>query len=899
MSIERLFHIARLRIRSVVHRTDVERELDEELRYHIERQIAENVRQGMSPESARSAALKSFGGLEYQKEEARDRRGTRWLEDLVGDLRFSLRSLRRAPGFASAVVLALGLGIGANTAIFSVVHGVLLKPLPHRNGDRLVYLRHSMDGLGGQEILFSVPEVRDLRSGVPSFSGIAEYSSTPMIQRSAEGSVRWNVGLVTGNYFDVMGLSPILGRLTRPTIDDGPAANRVAVLTYECWVNRFGGDSSIVGKHISLNEQPVTVVGVLEPAPFFPERVDAIANLVNSEHHLSASMQQKRTHRMTLVVARMKPNATLEQTRTEVAAVYARMQSQNKEAYNAALRYRLAVIPFREVLGERARFTLWLLMGAAGLVLIIAVANVANLTLMRGLRREHELVVRAALGAGTLRLKRLILVENLLLALLGAALGTVIAIGGVKPLASLAARYSPRSSEIELDAVVLGFAVALSAVVALVLSVIAWTPIEGRFGSVIGGGTRRLTGSKSKQRVQRALVVAQIAISVVLLTGAGLLTRTLMRLSELDTGLRAPQVLTMQVTLFSRNDAANPTAAAEARQRFDDMRRAIAALPGVTDVGVGSTLPLRTAGAVMDLDVEGRPLSPGESSPRADSRGADANYFKAAGIPVLEGRTFATTDAPNEDSVVVINKALADRLFPNANPIGRRIAWAGIVRSQYPDLAKMRTIVGVVGNTRDGSLESEPQPVVFAPVLEGLTSGGLVIRTRRDPSPLSAAATRIVRRIAPTALIENVMTIQQYKDRSISPQRLNAMLISAFGALALVLAALGIAGVLAFSVSARTNEIGIRMSLGANSARVERMILHEGGALVLTGLVLGVTGALVAGRVIQGLLFGIAPNDPATLIGAALVMAAIGMAACWMPAWRAARVDPLTAMRAQ
>ena len=901
MSIERLLRIVQLRFRSIVHRADVERDLDDELRYHIECQIGENVRQGMSPDAARTAAMRSFGGFEYQKEQARDRRGTRWLEDVIGDVRYSLRSLRRAPGFASAVVLALGLGIGANTAIFSVVRGVLLKPLPHRNGDRLVYIRHSMDGSGGREVLFSVPEIRDFRTGVPSLAGIAEYSSISMIQRSTEGSVRWDVGLVTGNYFEVMGLSPILGRLTRPSTDDGPAAARVAVLTYECWLNRFGGDSSIVGKNIVLNEQPVTVIGVLEPAPFFPEPVDAIANLVNSEHHLSASMQRNRTHRMTMIVARMTPGATIERTRTEVAAVYARMQSQNKEAYNVSRHPRVTVLPFRDVLAERARLTLWLLMGAAGLVLIIAVANVANLTLMRGVRREHELVVRAALGAGTLRLKRLILVENLLLAFLGATLGALIAVAGVKPLVSLAARYSPRSIEIQLDAVVLGFAVALSGVVALVLSILAWTPIEGRFGSVIGGGAgRRLTGSKSTQRVQRSLVVAQIAISVVLLTSAGLLTRTLVRLSALETGLRADRVLTMQVTLLSRNDMRPTlTASNEARQRFDDMQRALTALPGVTVVGVGSTLPLRTGGAIMDVDVEGRPLSPNEPSPHADSRLADANYFSAAGIPVLQGRTFATTDAPNEDSVVVINKALAERLFPDANPIGRRIAWAGISRTLYPNLAKMRTIVGVVGNTRDGNLESEPQPVVFAPIAGGLTSGGLVIRTTSDPSALAAAATRIVRRIAPTALVENVMTVQQFKDRSISPQRLNALLISSFGALALILAAVGIGGVLAFSVSARTNEIGIRMSLGANAERVERMILGEGGWLVLIGLVLGGSGALLAGRVIHGLLFGIAPNDPVTLIGAVLVMATIGLVACWIPALRAARVDPLAAIRAQ
>ena len=876
-------------------------ELREELEAHLEMATAEYIRRGMRPGEARRLALLGSGGLTVAAESVRAQRGLPWLESIAADVKYGLRALGRSPGFTLAVVLTLALGIGANTAIFSVVRGVLLKPLPHRDGERLVYLRHSMEGMGGQELTFSVPEVRDFRNGVPALAGIAEYSSTQVIQQAREGTVRWDVGLVTGNYFEVMGLSPILGRLTQPTTDDGPSAAPVAVLTYETWKNRFGADSGIVGTKLTLDSHPVTVIGVLQPAPFFPGRVEAILNLVNSEHHLSATMQEVRTHRMTQIVARIAPGATLNQTRTEVASVYGRMHRQYAEAYDAAWHYRVAVLPFRDVLGERARFTLWLLMGAAALVLIIAVANVANLTLMRGVRREHELVVRAALGAGTLRLKRLLLVENLLLTFMGAAVGVLIAVGGVKLLTSLAERYSPRASEIDLGAVVLGFSVVLSILVAIVLSLLAWTPIEGRFAAVVAAGTRRVSGSVTRQRLQRGLVVAQVAVSVVLLAGAGLLTRTLIRLSAVDTGVRAEQLLTMQVTQVSPSGTRSTQATREqAKQRFDEMRREIAALPGVTEVGVGRPLPLRRTSLVFDVKAEARPLADGRAPPRAEWREVDPSYFKAAGIPLLKGRNFATTDGPNEDNIMVVNQTLADRLFPNEDPVGKRMAWTGEpISTLMPQLTNWRTIVGVVGDTRDGELGDEPRPAAFSPITEAPAAGGLVIRTAGDASALSIVATRIVHRIAPTALIEDVMTIQQFKNQSVSPQRLNAALISSFGGLALVLAAVGIAGVLAFSVSARTNEIGIRMSLGADQATIERMILGEGGGLVTIGLVLGVTGALFAGRVIRGILFGIEPNDPLTLISAALTMAVIGIVACWIPALRAARVDPAITMRAQ
>ena len=873
-------------------------DLHEELQAHLDLATADNIRRGMPPDEARRQAMLASGGLTQAAEAVRDQRGLPWLEGLVADIRYAVRALRHSPGFTTVVVLTLALGIGANTAIFSVVRGVLLRPLPHRDGDRLVYLRHSMDGPGGANLTFSVPEVRDLRTGAPSFAGIAEYSSWSSIHQANEGAQRIGVGLVTGNYFEVMGLAPVLGRLTGPG-DDGPGVPPVAVLTHEYWVKRFGGDSGVVGQSVTLDKRLVTVIGVLQPAPFFPDRVDALLNMVNSEHHLSATMVEGRTHRMTEVVARLTPGATLAQARAQVAAVYDRMQRDFKEAYDPGSHHRVAVIPFKTVLGERARLTLWLLMGTAAFVLIIAAANVANLTLMRGVRREHELVTRAALGAGVARLRRLLLAENLVLALLGAILGGILAVGGAGLLTSLAARYSPRASEIRLDILVLGFALALSVTVALLLSLLASLPKEGTLGTRMAAGGRRTSGGLTRQRLQRGLVIAQIAVSVVLLAGAGLLTRTLMRLSQVQTGLSTEEVLTMEVSLLTPTELLfNPAADAWAKQRYDEMRREVAALPGVMEAGVGSSLPLRRSDVAFEVKAEGKTLAAGEATPRAELRTADPDYFRAAGIPLLQGRFFETTDGPASGKVVIINQAFADRLFRSEDPVGRRIAWTGEVLKFTPITDEWRTVVGVVGNTQDGGLDAQPRPVVFMPFTQMLAiSGGLVIRADDNVARLTAAATGIVRRIAPTAPIENVMTVAQYKARSLSPRRLNAALVSSFGILAVIIAAVGIAGVLAFSVSARTNEIGIRMSLGASPGRVQRMIIGEGGVLLVLGLVLGAAGALAAAGVLRGLLFGIEPHDPATFVVVVVMMAAIGVLACWIPARRAARIDPAAIMR--
>jgi len=828
------------------------------------------------------------------------------MESLWQDLRLTVRTLRRGPAFAAVVVATLALGIGANTAIFSVVHGVLLKPLPNRDGDRLVYLRQSSDR--GDNMNFSVPEIRDFRVRARSLAQVAEYSPSGYTLRTEREAIRVRAGLVTGNYFEVMGLSPILGRLTRPS-DDGPGVPAVMVLTYDFWKRRFGGDSGIVGRTIRADTMTATVIGVLQPAPFFPDRMDVLSNMVISPHHIGAAMQQDRTHRMTEVVARMAPAVTFEQAKAELAGVYARLGNEYPQAYDRAYHYRMEMVPFKKALGQDAQLTLWLLMGAAAFVMIIAAANVANLTLMRRVRREQEMVVRAALGAGTARLRRLVLAENLMLSIAGAVLGTLVAVGGVPLLVSLANRYSARSNEIRLDAPVFAFTLALSVATALFLSFVTSVPSHKELATVATGG-RRSSGGTRKQRLQRALVVVQVAVSVVLLAGAGLLTRTLLRLAEVRTGLETEEVLTMEVGGLSggvavpqdtsaSSRAARAAATAATRALFTNIRDEIAVLPGVEAVATGS-IPLRSGFRLFDLKVENRPLRVGEAALTVDARFASPTYFSSLGIPLRRGRFFTTSDVGPSGNVAIVNEALAERLFPGEDPIGKRVAETNRIAQYAATPDTWFTIIGVVGNTQNEGLAVKPRPAFFyAQIDDRATGGGLIIRAQRGAAALAEPAMRIVRRLAPMATVENVMTVKQLKDDSVSPRRLNATLISLFGALAVVIAAVGIAGVLGFSVSARTNEIGIRMSLGADSAKVQRMIIREGGVLVVAGLVGGATAAFTASNAIRGLLFGVAPHDPVTFIAVAALIAVIGIVACWIPAVRAARIDPAIAMRSE
>ena len=809
------------------------------------------------------------------------------------DLRYALRSLSRAKVFTIAVVLTLGLGIGANTAIFSAVRGVFLRPLPHADGDRLMYLRHHTVNQGQTNVAFSVPEINDFRTQSRTMQQIAEYSPLTLALIEANDASQVEVGLVTGNYLSVMGLKPNLGR-GFTSGDDGAGAAPVILLSHAYWMAHFAGDPKIVGQTMRISKRAVEVIGVLEPAPFFPGRIDALMNMSISEHHVSAMMVQGRTHRMTEMIARLAPGSTVDQARQEIGIITQRRNAQYPESYDKAAEYTVEVTPFKEILGRDARLLLWMLMGVASLVLVIACANVANLTLMRGVRREHEMTVRAALGAGASRLRRLLLVENVVLAGAGAALGLLVALAGVGTLSRFVARFSPRADEIHVDWMVLAFTALLALLIASLLSFVPRVGAEQTLGAGLAAGSVKTSGSGRRKRLQQALVITQVAVSMVLLSGAGLLVRSMQRLASVDPGLNPKNVLTMEVP----PDFTSPDIA-RVGQRYEEMQRALTALPGVEVVGVGSTIPLRASQIQLEMKAESRPTENG-ATPTAEYRTADPGYFRAAGIPLFAGREFTAGDAPSSGKVVILNKTLADRLFADVDPIGRRVAWTGeVLRFIGIPADDWRTVVGVTRDTKDGGLDAKPSPVAFLPVAQAeFPPGGLVIRSTVDPNGLTTAARAIVRSIAPDQPIRNVMSLEAVRDESVGPRRLNALLLGGFAILALVIAAIGIAAVLAFNVSARTNEIGIRMALGAAPGAVTAMILKEGFLLVGLGLLVGVASSLALSRTIESMLFGVESRDPFTLVAVAATMSVIGLVACWMPARRASRIDPSEALRA-
>ncbi|HJQ19326.1 MAG TPA: ABC transporter permease [Gemmatimonadaceae bacterium] len=810
----------------------------------------------------------------------------------LADLRRSIRSLTHARGFAAAVIATLALGIGANTAMFTLLRGTLLRPLPNRDGERLVYLRQSAKAAGQDNVVFSVPEIVDITNANKSLSGVAEYSQMTFTMLTQDVPVHVQVGIVSGNYFKVMGLGMILGRPTNEG-DDGPNAPSVTVLSPTFWMQHFGGDKSVIGRVITVNDRPSTIIGVAQSAPQYPARTDIYVNTVTSPHHMSATMVTGRTHRMTEVFAREKPTYTLEQTRSEIARISKTMYADHPDAYEKAAGYAITVMPLREALNERASLTMWLLMGAATFVLLISCANVANLTLMRGVRREREMLVRAALGAGTWRLRLLLLGENLTLALIGGALGVVVAFAGLEMLKAFAQQLSPRADEIRVDGLVLAVTLATSVLAAVVLSFVPHVGDEKALAAPLAAGGRRTTSGRRTHRLQHGLVIAQLAVCVVLLTAAGLLVRTLRNLQSVETGVRAENVLTLEAPIES--GAIKPE---EKLAMYERMRDRIATLPGVQVASTGSNVPLKPTFFVLEVKAEGRAIAPNEATPRATMKTADATYFSAAGIPLLSGRAFNSTDRPNSPRVVILNKSLAERLFPGQDAVGRRIAWTGEVLKFIDMSGDWRTVVGVVGDTRDSGLDSDPTPTVFEPLgQEQIFSGAFVIRTTRDPIAMEPAVLRAIRDMYPRQLVENVATLEEVRDATVAPRRLNALFIASFGSLAMIIAVVGIAGVLAFSVSSRTSEIGIRMSLGATQGQVKRMILGQGGALVVAGLLIGAVGALLASRLMQGLLFGVASSDPLTLGAVAVIMGVVSIAACWIPAVRAARVDPAIALR--
>ena len=894
MSIDRLIRLVPLRLRSLFRKSVLDRELDEEFQYHLEQQTSENIRLGMDSVTAREAARRGLGNVAYYREQAQDTRGTRWAEELAGDIRFAIRSLRRARVFTIAVVTTLALGIGANTAMFTLLRGTLLKPLPNRDGERIVYLRQAAPGLGSRNATFSVPEIADLRGNSKTLSQIADFSTTSLTILDDEGHPTIvNAGVVSGNYFDVMGLRPVVGRLIS-AVDDGPDVPSVTVLSYPFWMEHFGGDPSIIGRPIRLDSALTTVVGVVQAAPQYPFPTDVLVNIVTSSHHLSAAMVTSRRHRMTEVFARLAPNRDVQQARTEIERLATNMHRASPEAYDPKAHYQIELATLREAVNERAKLMFWLLMGAAAFVLLVACANVSNLTLMRGAEREREMVVRLALGAGQRRLRRLLLVENFVLTLVGGALGILVSVGSLKLLTAFAAQLTPRAPEIGIDRTVLFVALGTSAIAAVILSFIPGLGRKRGVGAALAPAGRRATLGHAAKRFQRSLVVVQLAVCMVLLTGAGLLLRTLLRLDAIDSGVRGENVVTLELPR-SRANAVNQSS--DFYARYSMLRDRVATIPGVTRAAVGMSAPLRRGG-FLDVQFEDPSTFTGAPTPKGGYKSADPNYFAVAGIPLLKGRAFQETDNEAAPLVVIVSNSFAKKYFGDNDPIGKRIAWTASSRF-IPNATSWRTIVGIVGDTRDAGLETEPTPTVYQAFAQsGITPVSLIVATKSDPVPLEHLIVQSIRDVAPGQAVTGVKTLEEMRDAAVLPRRLNAMFVASFAGLAFLIAIVGIAGVLASSVRSRTSELGIRMSLGAAPERLRRMVLAEGGILIALGIGIGAGGSILTGRLLRGLLFGVAPNDPTTFGIAALLLAGVGIAACSGPAARAARIDPAVALRA-
>lgn len=820
------------------------------------------------------------------------------IDAISRDVRQAIRSLTQNPGYALVFIVTLGLGIGANTAMFSVVNGVLLRPLPHEDGDRLVYLRHAARVAGLENVLFSVPEIDDYRQGSPSLGAVAEFSALDFTMLGYETPRRVRAGIVTGNYFDVMGLSTTLGR-TVARGDDGENAPAVIVLSDAYWRNIFGADPEIVGKTVEINGRSATFIGVAEPAPPYPERTDIYVNMATSPHHLSASMSHDRIHRMTEVFAKLAPESTVESARAEASAITARIHAEYPEAYDAGSGFEVTVTPLKTQLTSRARPTLLLLLGTAFFVLIIACANLANLTLARVIRRDHELAIRVSLGASRGALRRALLIESLVLAGAGAAVGLLIASVGLDLLVAFAERFTARASEISLDASVFVFALVAAVGASVFFTILPPLPGGDRAdGALTSSGSRSTVGSGAR-RAQRVLVVAQIGVSFVLLIGAGLLLRTMANLDRVDPGFDKTQVLAMSVP----PNVAGRTAGA-IRSQYLAMLEEIRALPGVQGAALTSSVPLRgTSGFTTQakIGVEGHEPAPGAPIPRADFRVVSADYFATMGIELRQGREFTTTDLLDAQEVVVINESMARAYFGQGDPIGRRIAWTDDIFRLLGMSTDWRTVVGVAADTRDAGLDAKVIDTMYTPYQQVTPqyTGSLVVRVSGDPGAVVPAVRQTILAHDSNQPISDVATIAELGNASVAARRLNAMLLGAFALLALVIAAVGIGGVLAFSVGSRTREFGIRSALGAAPRQVWTGVLAEGAGLAAVGVVLGSAAAVVLSRFIAGLLVGVPAFDPATFGAVALLLAGVAIGAGWVPAWRAATVSPVEALGAE
>jgi putative ABC transport system permease protein len=862
-------------------------EVEEELRLHLELRTEQLIRAGLTAAAAREEAERRFGPLSEARREmagaARTREGRlrwrHWLDALGQDARYSWRRLVRSPGFTAVAVITLGLGIGANSAIFSVVHTVLLSPLPYAEAERLV----RVFSVRTEPTTMSGPDFMDIREQAGVFEGLAAYNSETRTLTGAGDAERVAVGAVTPGFFEVLRVSPVLGRTFRPE-EMEPGQERVALLSHGFWLDRFGGDPGVLGRTITLNGLEHEVVGVAPPGFDVPPNRALWVPIVNEE-----MFADSRRAIYLSVLGRLGAGVTLAEADAEVSTIAARLEAAYPEdnvGWSATVR------PMRDVVVGDARAPLLVLLGAVGLVLLIACANVANLLLARAAGREGEFSVRAALGAGKARLMRHLLTESVMLGALGGALGLVLAFLGTRVLIAVGPAGIPRLDEVGVDGTVLAFTAAAALLTGILFGLApALQVARANLASSIREGGRGAPGGRGN-RLRSGLVIGQTALAVVLLVGAGLLLGSFARMMQVDPGFDSDGVLTVPLSL---PEAGYPDFA-QVRDFYGRFLERLETVPGVRSAD--AVYPGLAGGGSFSIGftVDGRePLPPGESQ-GMQTRVATAGYFSTMGIPVRRGRAFTEWDREDAPGVVVLNEAAVRRYFPDEDPLGQRIS-LGWTR----DWVQMGgEVVGIVGDVRHFGLASEPVPELYLPHAQvPIGAMTLVLRTPGDPLAVAGAVRAALRELDPTLAAGTFVPLEEQLSRSVAQPRFYALLLGLFAALALTLAAVGILGVMSYLVAQRTREIGIRMALGADARAVHRLVIGRGMLLTLAGLALGIPATFALTRVIESQLYGVEPGDPVILAAVVLLLTAVAFLASYIPSRRAIRIDPMVALRGE
>jgi putative ABC transport system permease protein len=819
----------------------------------------------------------------------------RTVMNLLHELTFAIRSLTRAKGLAITVILTLALGIGANASIFSVVSGVLLRPLVNREESRLIYIRQSAPGIKSENQAFSVPEIIDLRGRLKSVTAIGEFSQITFTMVGLGEPRQVRAGVVDGSYFDVMGLRPVLGRLLNKG-DDGPGAAGAAVLTNRFWTTGMKSDPDVLGKTVRLGTRTAVIVGVLEPSVPYPAETEIIANVVTSPHHLSATMVTGREHRMTELFGRLAPGADVEAARAELRAVQGAIIKEHPEAYPPKNDFRINAVRLRDQITSRARTVLLVLLAASGLVFIIAVSNVANLILARSVRRESELAVRAALGASSSTLRRTLLAESLVLCGTGAVLGVAIARPMVTVLGRYASRFSVRALDLTLDASLLWVGVGLALLAAVLLAFVPRLPnADASHGFALTSRGLRITGATNRRL--RMFAVTQIAASFVLLAGAGMLVKTLISLEAARPGFETSNILAVNLPVSSFGKTPE-----QVRGFYREVQRKVSEVPGVDRVAFGSNVPWRDAGNFGDglqFSVEGRTRENGQDDPRARFRSASPGFFALLGMPIVAGRDFNDSDRLDSEHVVIISRSVAQQLFPGQDPLNRHLMWTDGIMKFIGVGTDARRIVGVTADVDDERIDPKSALTVYHPFEQQLASGRLFVHAHGDPYALVPTITKIVREMAADQVVERAATLDDVRAEVLAPDRLNAIVFGGFAAVALAISIVGVAGVLAFSVSGRTREFGIRLAVGSQPREILTGVLGEGLWMTGIGVVAGAAGGFALARVVGSYIQNVQLPGVWPVLASAAVLLVAAVIGSLLPAARAARVDVVQALRAE